>query len=134
MNFLLICSRRPPPIIFLPLSGRNSLLVNRALSSSPDYLYVLDTRGTILSNIPGRVTDAKGDFEILVKLSDPDTQQRAKALLQLGRACVRLNDVDQAKQHLKESLEINEKINVFTPEELSEIARLQRIEAQTVNN
>ena len=109
-------------------------LANRALLIAPRNEYVLDTRGTILSNIPGRVTDAKGDFEILVKLSDPDTQQRAKALLQLGRACVRLNDVDQAKQHLKESLEINEKINVFTPEELSEIARLQRIEAQTVNN
>ena len=109
-------------------------LADRALRIAPKDLYVLDTRGTILSNIPGRVTNAKDDFERLVELSAPDTPQRAKALLQLGRVCVRLNDPDQAKQHLKEALEIDQKINVFTPEELSEIARLQRIEAQTVNN
>ena len=98
--------------------------MNRALSSSPDYLYVLDTRGTILSNIPGRVTNAKGDFERLVELSDPDTHQRAKALLQLGRVCVRLNELNQAKHHLNSALEINKQIDAFTPAEQSEIARI----------
>ena len=109
-------------------------LANRALRIKPDDLYVLDTRGTILSNMPDRLAEARKDFERIVELSSPDTRQMAKALLQLGRVCVRLNDVDQAKQHLKEALEIDQKINVFTPEERTEISRLQRIEAQTVNN
>jgi len=109
-------------------------LANRALRFAPDDLYVLDTRGTILSNLPGRLDDARGDFEKLVELSLPDTPQRAKALLQLGRICVKLNEVEQAKQNLNNALEIDQKIDVFTPDERSEITRLQRSEKQAVNN
>ena len=109
-------------------------LANRAISLAPDNLYVLDTRGTILSNLPGRLTDARDAFERLLELSPPDTPQRAKALLQLGRICAKLNELDQAKQHLKNALEIDQKIDVFTPDERSEITRLQRSETQAVNN
>jgi len=110
-------------------------LADRAISLAPDNLYVLDTRGTILSNLSDRLADARNDFERLVELSLPDTPQRAKALLQLGRICVKLNELVQAKQHLQNALEIDRKIDVFTPDERSEITRiLQRSETQAVNN
>jgi tetratricopeptide (TPR) repeat protein len=110
-------------------------LANRALRIVPDNLYVLDTRGTILSNLPGRLADARDDFERLVELSLPDSRQRAKALLQLGRIYVKLNDLVQAKQHLQNALEIDRKIDVFTPDEQSEITRiLQRIGMNAVSS
>ena len=92
-------------------------LANRGLSLAPNELHLLDTRGTILLNLEDRLTDARNNFERLVELSPSDTRQRAKALLQLGRICAKLSDLVQAKQHLKNALEIDRKIDVFTPEE-----------------
>jgi len=99
-------------------------LANKGLNLAPSNLYLLDTRGTILSNLPDRAAEARKDFEKLVELSPPDTPRRAKALLQLGRVCVKLNDLVQAKQHLKEALEIDRKLDVFTTDERSEITRI----------
>ncbi|MFX0197134.1 MAG: tetratricopeptide repeat protein [Candidatus Hodarchaeota archaeon] len=109
-------------------------LADRGLSLAPNDLHLLDTRGTILSNMADRLADARKDFERLVELSPSDTRQQAKALLQLGRICAKLDDLVQAKQHLQNALEIDRKIDVFTPEERSEIARiLQRSGMQAVN-
>jgi tetratricopeptide (TPR) repeat protein len=102
-------------------------LANKGLSLAPKdavLQHLLDTRGTILSNMKDRLADAKNDFERLVKLSPPDTPRKAKALLQLGRICAKLNDLVQAKQHLDEALEIDRKIDVFTTEERSEITSI----------
>jgi predicted Zn-dependent protease len=101
-------------------------LANRAIQIEPVNLNVLDTRGTILSNLPNRLADARSDFEKLVVLSESDTRQRAMALLQLGRICSQLNNLEQAKQHLKNALEIDQKIDedIFTPEEISEITKI----------
>ncbi|MFH1882702.1 MAG: tetratricopeptide repeat protein, partial [Planctomycetota bacterium] len=109
-------------------------LANRGLRLEPDELHLLDTRGTILSNLADRLADARNDFERLVELSTSDTREQAKALLQLGRICAKLNDLVQAKQHLKNALEIDRKIDVFTPDERSEITRIvQRSGTQAVN-
>ncbi len=103
-------------------------LANRGLSGAPErapeYLHLLDTRGTILSNMPDRLTDARTDFEELVKLSSADPRQQAKALLQLGRICVKLNDLPAAKQRLEEASKIDQQTNVFTPSERSEISNI----------
>ena len=81
-----------------------------------------------------RLADARNDFERLVELSTSDTREQAKAFLQLGRICAKLNDLVQAKQHLKNALEIDQKIDVFTPDERSEITRIvQRSGTQAVN-
>jgi tetratricopeptide (TPR) repeat protein len=110
-------------------------LADKGLRITPDELHLLDTRGTILSNLTDRLDDARDDFERLVELSPSDTRQRAKALLQLGRICIKLNDPVQARQQLKDALEIDKKIDVFTPDERSEIKRIvQRSGTQTVNN
>ncbi len=102
-------------------------LANKGLRNQPDEPHLLDTRGTILSNMPNRLTDAKRDFQRLVDLADltpADTPRQAKALLQLGRICAKLNELDQAKQHLERALEIDRKINIFTPDERTEIKKI----------
>jgi tetratricopeptide (TPR) repeat protein len=102
-------------------------LANKGLIASSDKnerIHLLDTRGTILSNMPGRLADAKADFTSLVDSSPDNTGQKAKALLSLGRICAKLNDLDEAEQHLKGALQIDGKLNVFTPDEKSEIQRL----------
>jgi len=99
-------------------------LANKGLGLAPDDPYLLDTRGTILSNMPDRQADACKDFTKLVELTSPDTKERAKALLQLGRTYAKMNDLVQAKQHLNDALEIDRRIDVFTAKERSEIARI----------
>ena len=99
-------------------------LANKGLSLAPKDVHLLDTRGTILSNMADRLADARSDFERLVELSPPDTRKKAKALLQLGRVCAKLNDLEQAKQHLENALGIDQKLDVFTTDERSEVARI----------
>ena len=99
-------------------------LANKGLRILPDEPHLLDTRGTILSNIPNRLADAKRDFQRLVDLPFAAPPQQAKALLQLGRTCAKLNEPAQAKQHLEKALEIDQKINIFTPDERTEIAKI----------
>ena len=112
-------------------------LANRGLRASrdeKDRLHLLDTRGTILSHMPDRLADARTDFKTLIDASPNDTRQKAKALLKLGQICVQLNDIVQAKQHMGNALEIDQKINVLTPDERSEIKRiLQESGIQAVN-
>jgi len=97
-------------------------LANRGLELAPDDVHLLDTRGVILSKIDGRLSEAKADFEDLLRVSPPDSPRQAKALLQLGRVCVRLGDREEAKQHLEKALEIDQRTDTFTAEERSEIA------------
>jgi tetratricopeptide (TPR) repeat protein len=109
-------------------------LANRGLMLWPDELNLLDTRGTILSNIADRLGDARKDFERLIQLAPPDSRQKAGALLKLGRICVKLNDPAEAKRHLQDALEIDRKVNAFTTEERAEITGvLQAGGVQAVN-
>ena len=98
-------------------------LADKGLSLDPDNLSLLDTRGVILSNLPGRFTDAKTDFEALAKSVVAGSPRQAKALLKLGRVCVKLNEVAKAKQHFTKAAEIDRKHNVFSAEERSEIKK-----------
>ena len=99
-------------------------LAEEGLGLAPDDVHLLDTRGVILLQIDGRLSEAKVDFESLVQRSPSNSARQAKALLQLGRICSKLNEPDEAKQHLEKALEIDRKTEVFTVEERSEIASL----------
>jgi tetratricopeptide (TPR) repeat protein len=99
-------------------------MANKGLRLAPDDLYLLDTRGTILANMPDRLVAARSDFQRLVELSPPDSDRKAKSLLRLARVCVKLNDLAAAKQHLQEALRIDQKIHVFTSQEREEIAQI----------
>jgi len=96
-------------------------MANKGLNLAPNELHLLDTRGTILSKMPTRLGDAAKDFEKVVELSSSDTQQKAKALLKLGRIYVKLDDMVSAKRRLESASEIDRKIDVFTPAERAEI-------------
>lgn len=99
-------------------------LAEKGLSIKPDNQNLLDTKGTILFNMEGRLTDARIVFETLRELSLKDDLRQAKTLFKLGRICAQLNDPVQAKQHLERALEIekiNGKVEIFSTDELSEI-------------
>ena len=99
-------------------------LADKGLLLAPHDKNLLDTRGTILSRIPGRLTDAKKDFASLVELTADGSDARARALLQFARICVQLKDVDEAQGSLKEAVEIDRKNGVFTTKQRSEIERI----------
>jgi tetratricopeptide (TPR) repeat protein len=105
-------------------------LANRGLRLAPDNLDLLDTRGTILSNLPGRLSAARSDFEELVRRLSSDAPRQAKALLQLGRVCAALGELPEAKQHVTAALEIDRQLGIFDAEErakISEILRMQPV-------
>lgn len=103
-------------------------LANKGLNlpgTRADRQHLLDTRGTILSKMD-RLPEARADFEELLKLADPGTARRARTLLQLGRICAKLGEIDAAKTHCREALEIDRESPTFTPEERTEIEGLLR--------
>ena len=99
-------------------------LADKGLALAPGNRNLLDTRGVILSNLPGRLEDARKDFEKLLGIAPADSEARAKALLRLGKACARLKDQAAAEQYLREALRIDARKDVFDPEERSEIRDL----------
>jgi uncharacterized protein HemY len=67
-------------------------------------------------------------------LSTSDNRQKAKALLKLGRICVKMNEPAQAKKHLESALEIDQKVNAFNTEERAEIMEIiQKTGVQAAN-
>jgi len=99
-------------------------LIEKAVKLAPNDRQVRDTRGVILSNLPGREPDARKDFEKCVELTAPDSIPQAKALLQLGRLCQRLEDHAAARKHLEDALRIDAKNRALTPEQRTEIAEI----------
>lgn len=99
-------------------------LADKGLLLAPTDLNLLDTRGTILANMPERLADAKKDFEKLASLAPADSARKAKALLQLGRVCAKLNDSAAVRQHLANALAADRQVNVFSADEKAEIQRL----------
>ncbi len=101
-------------------------LADKGLSADPKDLHLLDTRGTILANLPQRLTGAKNDFQQLVDLSPNDSREKAKGLLQLGRIYVRLKDLSKARENVEKALQIDQKLHIFTPAELAEINEIMQ--------
>lgn len=101
-------------------------LADKALTLAPDNLNLLDTRGTILAQLPERLTDARSDFAKLVEVSPPDSPRKARALLQLGRVCFKLKDLSQAKQSVEKALQIDQKVPILTEAERAEIFEIRQ--------
>jgi len=99
-------------------------LANRGIRIRPDDVHLLDTKGTILSKMPGRLTEARTVFEQILGVPRSDARRLAKTHIQLGRVCAGLNDPAQASQHLRRAQEIDRRDSVLTAEERSETARL----------
>ncbi len=75
-------------------------------------------------NLPDRLRDARKDFQRLADLSPIDTAQQAKAFLQLGRICLKLSDLPQGRESFQAALKIDQRVNVLTEEERSEIKKV----------
>ncbi len=99
-------------------------LANRGARLAPDDLHLLDTRATILAQMEGRLGDARRDLERLLRLSTSDVRRQAKTLVELGRVCAELGEIDQARQYLERALEIDRSHNVLTPQERAEISEI----------
>jgi tetratricopeptide (TPR) repeat protein len=104
-------------------------LVNRALrlvADNAERVYLLDTRGEILTKMPDRFAEARRDYEEILGLSTSDTRHHAKALLQLVRICVRVEDSGQAQEYLNRLLELDRKTQILAPDERKEISGMIR--------
>jgi len=99
-------------------------LIDQAAKLAPDNSDVRDTRGAILSNLPGRLDDARAEFRKCVALTPPDSPQRTKALFQLGLTCHKLTDHTAARKHLSEAIRIDAKNKALTKQQRNEIAEI----------
>ena len=99
-------------------------LAEKAVALAPDDPHVLDTRGVILSNLPGRLPDARKDFLKCVELTAPDSGPRAKALFRLGRVCAKLNDAGSARKYLNEAVRIDRKVRALSDRQRREAAEI----------
>ena len=81
-------------------------LADRAAQVAPRDRHVRDTRGVILSALPGRLGEAREEFEKCLELCAPEDPARARALYQLGRVCAELRDAPSARKHLEAALRV----------------------------
>ena len=68
--------------------------------------------------------DMRDEYEKIVELTAANNQMKASALVRLGHICIELKDLSNAAQYLQNALEINQTINVFTAEQVSEITEI----------
>ena len=102
-------------------------LADRGLKIEPDDVHLLDTRGVILSHLPGRADDARRDFERCANLSPANSGSRARVLLRLAAVTADLGDQAATQKYLQEALVIDRRLNVFSPQEREQIAMLQAV-------
>ena len=98
-------------------------LVERGLEQNPNYLDLIDTRGTVYYQM-GRYDKAGEDFTKCTKLY----RRRAPAIVgsyfHLGQALQQLGRKSEAISNLKKSLDLNSKIGGLSPEDTDEAQRL----------
>lgn len=107
-------------------------LANRGVRLAPNDENLFDTRATIFAKMPGRLTEAKRDFDTLRRLCLLDHERRprlARTLLKLARVCVAQGEIGEAKKHATAASEIDAKINVFTTEEHAEMSDILKMES-----
>ncbi len=78
-------------------------LVDRGIAQNGRDPNLRDTRAHVLLKMPGRLADARAEFEHCLELSPPDSPERAQALLALVRACAELADKENARRWLTEA-------------------------------
>lgn len=101
-------------------------LIGKGVQSRPRDTRLRDTRGIILSRIPGRLREAETDFQLCMTLAPPDSPEQAKALANLARTSMKLGDADAARNRAQKALRIDQRIHVFSPGEKSELEALAK--------
>ncbi|MFA5865568.1 MAG: tetratricopeptide repeat protein [Phycisphaerae bacterium] len=99
-------------------------LVEQALRIDTENIHFYDTRGVIFLNLPGRMDDARKDFEQCVRLAPPDSAAKARALWQLGKVLAKLGNTAKSREVMETALQIDAKVKVFGATEKKDIAEI----------
>ncbi len=115
--------------------GEALKLADRGLEVEPQSLNLLDTRGTILMNVEGRLADAKRDFERIIGLTIPlaseseGTQRSKKArqiatLVKLARTCLGLKEYEPAGEYIERAQSLDQGLDVLSSEQKAAITEM----------
>jgi predicted Zn-dependent protease len=101
-------------------------LADRGLKISPDNPDLLDTRASILSQMPSKLRQACRDYRRCLDLLPADSSPAASVMLKLADLNIRINDLSQAREWLDRASAIDRKNNVFTDLQRQEFDRLNQ--------
>ncbi len=100
-------------------------LANRGVLRYPEDPHLLDTRGTVLLRL-GKYSEARRDFEKSLTLLPATAMPsaRARTLVNLARAHLKLRELPPAGSRLNQALQIDRQHDVFNTQERAEIHQL----------
>ena len=101
-------------------------LANKGIQLAPGNIHLRDTRGVIFSNMPGKLNEAREDFQQAVELAAPASPAAANALLKLARVCARLEDWTLAADYARKAKQIDSQEGLFSPQQRAEIDKLSK--------
>ena len=102
-------------------------LANQGVRLDPEFPHLRDTRGAILARMPGRLRDARRDFEMCVQLTQRDQPRlEAPAQLSLARVCIQLEDREAARRALDAAARLDAEIGAFNDSEKADLAELRK--------
>lgn len=99
-------------------------LASRGLRVAPDDLHLRDTRAFVLSKMPGRLSEARSEYERITQMAPAGSSSRARALLKCARLCVELKDWAAARRCLQEAAQLDARIRALSPAEKQELQEL----------
>ncbi|MCX5685476.1 MAG: tetratricopeptide repeat protein, partial [Planctomycetota bacterium] len=74
-------------------------MTEKAIKLTPNNPFLRDTRGTILLNLPGRLKDARAEFEKVLEIVPAGRPERTNAIRNLVDICGRLRDQSKAREY-----------------------------------
>ncbi|MCH7872968.1 MAG: hypothetical protein IID33_14835, partial [Planctomycetes bacterium] len=102
-------------------------IADRGVKLAPENPYLPDTRGEILAKLPGRLDDARTDFQKRLELVAQDDSARAETLRKLAGICLDLNDAEAGQRHLDELERIHRNnSDAISDQERELLAKLQQ--------
>ncbi|MCD6304530.1 MAG: tetratricopeptide repeat protein, partial [Planctomycetes bacterium] len=97
---------------------------DKAVKLAPANHHMHDTRALILANLPGRLGEARKEYEDCARLAPAGSIYKVRALLHLGKVCLRLGDTAAAHKHVERALQIDALWSVLSPAERAEASGL----------
>lgn len=101
-------------------------LASRGLRVASDDPHLHDTRAFILSKMPGRLPEARSEYERAAQLAPANSAARARALLKSAKICAELKDWTAARRWTQEATQLDERVHAFSPSEKQELQDLMK--------
>ncbi len=108
-------------------------LTEEALKNAPDYIDLLDTRGTIHYRM-GKYKKAVADFSQCVELYPRQSSALSVSYFHLARALAATDQRHNAIENMERSLEMNNRLGGLSMKDLTEAKRLRQKLLQENNN